>query len=819
LVAAIAVLGTAAVHAVSIYDIQYSTTGPSPFADQVVTIEGTVTAIYYGYYAVADDAGPWNALMVYDSTHGPDIGDYIRVTGTVQEYYDMTELVNVTAYELLATGQTPPEPPVIATGEVANEQWESVVVRIAGVTVQSLLDYAEWTVNDGSGAATINDLGDYVYFPAVGDQIDSITGMVFYSFSVFKIEPRNTRDIVWSGAPHFAVGGMIVTMNDAQEVIEHGYVEVHYDQVVGVTSTPPAGIQVVETGGLIFPGLIDCHNHPTYNFLDFIPLPGIPYEERYDWQDEPIYDDFKDQYNFVMDYPAADDQEYNIMKLSECREMIAGTTTIQGRNCNYPAAVHAPYAHEGIGIANGERFPNLVYDSVFPIGDDWESVTRRHYNRFIIHLSEGTNAHALNEFNTWRNYGLLDYRSSLIHCVPFGETEFRAMAEAEATLIWAPRSNWELYRTTANVPLALELGVNVALGPDWTESSSLDLLEELRFAWSYNVHEWGSVITPYEMVKMVTTSAAYAFGDRTNMGKICPGARADLMVIPHLRDDPYEALLYASAADVALTVTLGIPRYGDPALMDQFTWVPNVEPIDVCGVENKRLALAVNAHGYAESGKTMAEILAEIEEAYFAGSQAPCAFLPLDPCAAVRPTATPTPVISGTPATRTPSPTPTPTSPTTNTPTATPTATPTESGTTSTPTPTPTMAATDTPGPDMLTVNLTLSQEFFTPGDQFLLTFCYQNPGSGQSLDQYVLLDVFGLYFFWPGWEEAVDFERTFVRPGSNCADPQTILEFTWPDTDAAADGVAFWGAYLNPSAPVIVGNFDHLTFGFGPTR
>jgi len=119
----------------------------------------------------------------------------------------------------------------------------------------------------------------------------------------------------------------------------------------------------------------------------------------------------------------------------------------------------------------------------------------------------------------------------------------------------------------------------------------------------------------------------------------------------------------------------------------------------------------------------------------------------------------------------------------------------------------------------MLTVNLTLSQEFFTPGDQFLLTFCYQNPGSGQSLDQYVLLDVFGLYFFWPGWEEAVDFERTFVRPGSNCADPQTILEFTWPDTDAAADGVAFWGAYLNPSAPVIVGNFDHLTFGFGPTR
>jgi predicted extracellular nuclease len=184
----------------AIYDIQYTTdpSGDSPFKDQSnITTEGLVTARFYNGYFIEDPAGgAWNALWVYDSANTPALGDLVRVTGTVIEYNNLTELSNLTAYEFVSGGNALPAPVVLSTVNVSQEQWEGVLVRVENVTViNDSLGYGEWSVSDGSGDVVIDDKGDYTYAPANGDSLDFIIGPLDYSYGAFKIQPRDDDDL------------------------------------------------------------------------------------------------------------------------------------------------------------------------------------------------------------------------------------------------------------------------------------------------------------------------------------------------------------------------------------------------------------------------------------------------------------------------------------------------------------------------------------------------------------------------------------------------------------------------------------------------
>ena len=135
---------------VPIYDIQYTTdpSGDSPFDGQTnITTEGIVTALYYNGYFIEDPSGgAWNGLWVYDS-NTPALGDRLRLTGTVDEYYNLTELKDLTSYQVVSSGNPIPEPEVLATGDVSQEQWEGVLVRVENVIVTNGdLGYGEWSV-------------------------------------------------------------------------------------------------------------------------------------------------------------------------------------------------------------------------------------------------------------------------------------------------------------------------------------------------------------------------------------------------------------------------------------------------------------------------------------------------------------------------------------------------------------------------------------------------------------------------------------------------------------------------------------------------
>jgi len=186
-------LSTIKISGQSIYEIQ-GQTGVSPYEGQTVSTSGVVTGCYANGYFIQDGEGAWCGIYVFDSQHSPQIGDLVNLTGLITEYYELTEIKNISAFEVVSSGNTLPSPTLVGTAEVSAEAFEGVLVRVTNAECTNAnIGYGEWEANDGSGVCVIDDLL-YVFVPQQGTSY-TITGVVYYSYSVFKIEPRNAADI------------------------------------------------------------------------------------------------------------------------------------------------------------------------------------------------------------------------------------------------------------------------------------------------------------------------------------------------------------------------------------------------------------------------------------------------------------------------------------------------------------------------------------------------------------------------------------------------------------------------------------------------
>jgi FG-GAP repeat len=105
-------------------------------------------------------------------------------------------------------------------------------------------------------------------------------------------------------------------------------------------------------------------------------------------------------------------------------------------------------------------------------------------------------------------------------------------------------------------------------------------------------------------------------------------------------------------------------------------------------------------------------------------------------------------------------------------------------------------ATAPTATPSVLTYDIILYDDYLSEDDLFRLSRQYINPSGALAVDEYIILDVFGAFWFWPGWSETVDYKTWTLPAGS--ADSETILQFTWPAVDGTVTGLKFWGAILH---------------------
>ncbi|RLD48374.1 MAG: hypothetical protein DRI94_12610, partial [Bacteroidetes bacterium] len=115
---------------ITIHNIQ-GETSTSPYNGQNVTTSGIVTANFVNSYYIQDGKGEWNGIYVYDNERNPTIGDSIVISGQVYEYYDLTEIKNISSYYFCSAQNKIPEPVIISTNNVS-EAYEGVLVKIVG---------------------------------------------------------------------------------------------------------------------------------------------------------------------------------------------------------------------------------------------------------------------------------------------------------------------------------------------------------------------------------------------------------------------------------------------------------------------------------------------------------------------------------------------------------------------------------------------------------------------------------------------------------------------------------------------------------------
>jgi len=189
--------------AVSIHDIQYATTSPyaSAYSGQMVVTGGIVSAKYTNGMFIQSGYGPWSGLFVSDSAHiataGIARGDSVTVTGLVSEVQTYTEIKTVSSITKVSSGNTLHAAYPVTTVNSGTEELEGVLVSLNNIPCVDATNAAtlgEWIVFNGTDSTKIGGLL-YKYTTATVGTHYAITGVVYESSLITRVEPRDVNDI------------------------------------------------------------------------------------------------------------------------------------------------------------------------------------------------------------------------------------------------------------------------------------------------------------------------------------------------------------------------------------------------------------------------------------------------------------------------------------------------------------------------------------------------------------------------------------------------------------------------------------------------
>lgn len=395
---------------------------------------------------------------------------------------------------------------------------------------------------------------------------------------------------------------------------------------VAASCTGQAGADsatIVETQGLIFPGLIDARNNVLFDVFD-----------GDDWAPTQVYTN-PDQFTNDARYRAlVEAKQYlggeagspvdyrcEADKYGELKALLAGTTSTTSYAGSPDRTCYASLTRTIDTARNDLGADYIQATNIFPSTPSADAVCANFADdsthAYLVNVGEGTDAAALNQFAALGTVSTINNclyapQTAIAFGTVLGEAEFTQMAAAGMSLSWMPRSDTALYGQTADVPLARSKGINVALGTNWSITGSHNLLDALRDADEIDNTSWGNVLSAYDLVQMVTIDAAKALHLGTEIGSIDVARKADLTVIGGTCSNPWSTLVHSRPRDVRLVIVGGVPLYGDPSLQAAAPSSPGCETIDVCGAQ--KFVCVAEAGGTAADklGQTLADIVGNL---------------------------------------------------------------------------------------------------------------------------------------------------------------------------------------------------------------
>jgi len=377
----------------------------------------------------------------------------------------------------------------------------------------------------------------------------------------------------------YALKGRVVTMNENLEVIPTGviYIDDGKIQAVSPAAAPkPSGFEsapLFSTGGTIYPGLIELHNHLSYNILPLWKVPKL-FERREQWKNLPEKRKFITAPMQVLGKTA--DFVEAIIRYVESKCLLSGVTTSQGITLSGIGTVEY---YKGL-IRNVEETDDRDLPDANTLIEDVDDASKffsklqKIRSCLLLHLSEAVPGDDVGRmhFEALKlpngEWAISD-KFSGIHSTALNADDFKILAQKNGSMIWSPLSNYLLYGNTANIKSAKEAEVLMGIGSDWSSTGSKNLLCELKVAHLVNV-SLGGIFTHPEIVAMATKNAAKILKWDKFLGSIEPGKHSDLLVLNGNQGDPYELLISANESSIKLVVIDGVPRFGYKGLMGRF---------------------------------------------------------------------------------------------------------------------------------------------------------------------------------------------------------------------------------------------------------
>jgi 5-methylthioadenosine/S-adenosylhomocysteine deaminase len=363
--------------------------------------------------------------------------------------------------------------------------------------------------------------------------------------------------------------GLIVTMDDANQVIEDGAVAIRGADIIDVGDTADlrtkykAKEEIDTEQHIVMPGLINAHTHLAMTlfrgFADDLPLD--PFLARV-WEAEG---------RFIRP------DTVEIGTRLAFAEMIRGGTTMALDMYWFPEASADMASSAGFRLINGPIFVDFDGPDGIPAAERAQRgrdfFQRYAENPYILPcvLPHGTytvspdiltqawelagefdalfHTHAsetADEVATVRerygktppqhldHLGLLTPRTSLAHCVHLNEGDIQLIAERGAAAVHCPISNLKMGSGIAPLPQMHAAGVSVLIGTDGAATGNdLDMWKQMRTAAIVHrgVHQDPTFNPTEKVVSAVTSRAAEALGIGDRFGSIETGKFADLILI------------------------------------------------------------------------------------------------------------------------------------------------------------------------------------------------------------------------------------------------------------------------------------------------
>lgn len=429
----------------------------------------------------------------------------------------------------------------------------------------------------------------------------------------------------------WALGGKIVTMNAAGDVYPKGYLLIKDNRILDVVNgnlpDKYKTVEKVETGSVIYPGLIDLHNHFVYNVL---PLWVVPekYTNRSQWPRHKEYSAGVSQPMALLTGYA--DSSKAIVRYIEAKAIIGGTTTGQGimtqikgdRKIFDGAMRNVENPMDPLLLSARTKVPDLNIDgedSAKDIESFRKGINMPGGNAYFYHLSEGNDDFARTHFENLKKLDLINQNLVGIHSLGLRPDDLHYFAAKQGKIVWSPFSNTLLYGNSLDLNALKSSGLLFSIGCDWSPSGSKNLLQELKVAY-YENKKYGFPFSNAELVAAVTSYPAKMLRWDQQLGSIAPNHIADLTIVADHKIDPYENLIFATEKDINLVLIDGIARYGNTTLMNKFTESENypAEQFKVNGAD-KKINLYIdgsklNHIGFLDSAQLIRKGMLDLEQ-------------------------------------------------------------------------------------------------------------------------------------------------------------------------------------------------------------